>query len=274
MTKDEATKWANDASVLLAHDWQPHKGFGLFRPATVRCHYCEQIRAAHSKQDATARICPNRLLLLREQISASQDALRSEVLDLKAENAYLDTYRAERERANTASILLLTKTVARVPVRFAIGNRQVKHRSRRQVTAVGGRERMRKLSNKDIARRDEIVAALLAADKAHGEAIKAFNVAQAEARAKLTKPTDTLNGLIEQWNEWCSDLCSVATDWHDERSEAWQESEKGEAYREWISAYDNASLEEVESPEVEDLDAEGIDTELITENLPDGPEAD
>lgn len=87
-----------------------------------------------------------------------------------------------------------------------------------------------KLSKAQIKQHVELHEELAAAESALESAIEAYNAVLAEAR------------------EHCQEIAETAQSEWDEKSERWQESDKGVEAQAWITEWADADLEEVEEP--------------------------
>lgn len=89
----------------------------------------------------------------------------------------------------------------------------------------------------------------------------------------LTELIDKINGEIDAYNEIITeangvveDIASEAESAYDEKSEKWQEGDRGQAVYEWFSELQNAQMEEVEQIEVPEQPT--LDHDGTLENLP------
>lgn len=77
----------------------------------------------------------------------------------------------------------------------------------------------------------------------------------------LTKGKDTLSDAITAMKEVLEKTIDRAQEYFDERSEKWQESEKGNAYQSWIDAMEEKleALDSIES-DIDELEFEEIES--------------
>jgi len=87
-----------------------------------------------------------------------------------------------------------------------------------------------------------------------------------------------LQNSIEDSCSYTQDLAEAAQEYYDERSERWMESERGDAYAEWISELEGAQVDDLdelpesfENLEVDELEEPYVDVSLL-EDIPDQPE--
>ncbi len=81
--------------------------------------------------------------------------------------------------------------------------------------------------------------------------------------AKFNKLVDQINDKALQYNELLEELNALRQEWHsemegyyEERSERWQQSEKGMAYEEWKETWGCFLGDEVHDLEVDDYKTE------------------
>lgn len=101
------------------------------------------------------------------------------------------------------------------------------------------------------------------------EAVAAVNAEKEEAEAEIAKAVSTLNdriadlnAIIENANELRDQIQSEIADYIGEKSDKWQEGDRGQAFEEWRSQWDN----EVET--VDPVDEITIELEVPEELLP------
>jgi hypothetical protein len=88
--------------------------------------------------------------------------------------------------------------------------------------------------------------------------VEEYNSTMNSAWAKVEKRIIDLNEKIVEADQWRADLASEMQDFYDEKSEKWQEGERGCAYQEWISEWES-DLSEVEMEAPEDVDMPDVD---------------
>ncbi len=95
-----------------------------------------------------------------------------------------------------------------------------------------------------IARRDEVAALL------------------SRTQAALEKAAAEYTGALLVAQEFCRGVADEMEDYHGEKSDKWRESEAGERYEEWMTAW-----QEIEFPEYVDLEEQAAEKllELDTE---------
>jgi hypothetical protein len=126
-----------------------------------------------------------------------------------------------------------------------------------------------KLGKEQTAARDTLATRLQEEREALDTAVTAFNDAMTTARADLQEKIDAYNEVLAEAKSFVDD---VAQNWQndfEEKSERWQEGEKGEAVAAMIEAWQNADLEEV-SVDMPDEEV-SFDAEMHDELLNDLP---
>lgn len=110
---------------------------------------------------------------------------------------------------------------------------------------------------------------------------KAVQIQEAETamNATLAEVTDGVNGLIQQYNAILEDAqvfvevkASEFRDAYDEKSEKWQEGDRGQATESFVTEWENANLdvlEEISIVEPDAIEATGAD---VLEGLPENPD--
>lgn len=113
-----------------------------------------------------------------------------------------------------------------------------------------------KLSKKQQAERDELIASLAAAKEQLIEARQSVE----DAVSQYNDRVNEVNEVAASINEFCENIVSRAEEEMEGRSEKWLESDRGEAAAAWIEDWQNVSLDIMECIEVDFPD--------------DGPDAD
>ena len=130
-----------------------------------------------------------------------------------------------------------------------------------------------KLSKDERSRREEIVAALREAADKITEAVDAYKEALVAPTAAVEAAVAAYNAALAEASEFAQEVSGRIGDDIDEKSEKWQESEKGEAAGAWRDAWDELSLDdiEIEFPDEIEFDTPEHADEL--ENAPDSADA-
>lgn len=126
---------------------------------------------------------------------------------------------------------------------------------------------MTKLSKANIKERDALCVKLRAAHDALEAAVEAFNAALAAEWEKVEMARDAYNAEIQDANSWRSELAQEVQDYIDDKSDKWQEGDKGQA----VSAFKDAlgeDLPEVELEQPEELRFDHEATADVIEQMP------
>lgn len=101
-----------------------------------------------------------------------------------------------------------------------------------------------------------------ALDVAQSEANEVIEKAVAEVQAKIAD----LNAIIEEANAVREEIENDAQSYYDEKSEKWQEGDRGSAFSEWKDAWSN-EVEEIEEITVESIDVlDNVPEEILSED--------
>jgi hypothetical protein len=130
-----------------------------------------------------------------------------------------------------------------------------------------------KLSKAEIQRRDGYVEDLEKAWSEIEQAVNTYNEGVANLRAPVEQAVAHYNEVMGEAKGFAEDVASQADGEWDERSEKWQEGEKGEAAAEYRDAWQTIEFEEIELEWPEELAIEDPDhapelAELPTEANP------
>jgi hypothetical protein len=94
--------------------------------------------------------------------------------------------------------------------------------------------------------RDVICQQLRTQYEALEEAVDAFNAAMEAQWEGVANALEAYNSTVEQANEWLSMVSSEIEAYMSDRSEKWQDSERGQAYEQWKNEFESNDLEAVE----------------------------
>ena len=130
---------------------------------------------------------------------------------------------------------------------------------------------MKSITKADLKLRDELCSQIRKAHEALEVAVDAFNNAMVEPWGAVEDALEKYNSIVSDLESWKEDITSQIQEYIDERSEKWQEGDRGQAYQEWLSAYENTSIESVEMsmPDTVDFNVEGVADDI--ESLPENP---
>jgi DNA repair exonuclease SbcCD ATPase subunit len=118
-----------------------------------------------------------------------------------------------------------------------------------------------KLTAADLKERDEMIASVKEKQAKLNEEIAVFNDALDAAQDRLEEFINDLNGAISDLRDFIENKQSQFEGEYDDKSEKWQEGDKGQAVMQWIETFSNITLydEEIDLPssipDVIDIDA-------------------
>jgi chromosome segregation ATPase len=130
---------------------------------------------------------------------------------------------------------------------------------------------MKKLTKTELEQRDALVAKLRVARESLDTAVNEFNAKLDDMRNELTPHADAYNELLEEARGFMEDIARERQEAFDERSESWQESDKGVEAAAWISEWENAGLDELDIDYPVDIDIQAEDAAQTLEDLPAAP---
>lgn len=128
---------------------------------------------------------------------------------------------------------------------------------------------MKQLTKADLTARTERATAIHTAQAKLEKAVEAYNAAALAAREVVEQAIQGLNDAIADANAWIEEVRARMNEHFDDRSEAWQESEAGEAYENWLREY--VALDEVEADFPDELELPESDAAENLEGLPEEP---
>jgi hypothetical protein len=105
---------------------------------------------------------------------------------------------------------------------------------------------MKKLSKMLLQDRDAICQQLRTQYEALEEAVEAFNTAMEAQWEAVADALAHYNETVNQANEWLATVSSEIERYMSDRSEKWQDSERGQTYEQWKNDFESNDLEEVE----------------------------
>lgn len=125
-----------------------------------------------------------------------------------------------------------------------------------------------KLTKAEAAERAELVEKLTAAKTEVESAVAAFNEKLAEAWQEVQAKIETYNEVVTAAAEFRDGIVDSRQSEWDDKSEKWQDGERGEAASVWINEWSSASLDALEIEEPEGLEEPGMDHDEALEGLP------
>ena len=127
-----------------------------------------------------------------------------------------------------------------------------------------------KLSKKESADRTSFSGELNEAWEELAAAVSKYNDTVSEAKVEVEAAVEKFNGLVTNVKEFTDGVAQRASDEFDDKSEKWQEGERGEAASSWKDEWENFGLEEIDVNWPDDLDIDQPDMDL--EALPEEAE--
>lgn len=115
---------------------------------------------------------------------------------------------------------------------------------------------MKKLSNFQINKKDDLIRRLTEAELNLSHAINVYNIEIEAIRGEIVHRTNVYNQAVLELNEFIEEIHREMEDYYNERSDKWREDSQGEDYLNWMAGYE-ATIDEYELLEpdyLEDLD--------------------
>jgi exonuclease VII small subunit len=129
-----------------------------------------------------------------------------------------------------------------------------------------------KLTKAEGAKRDDLVANLEIAGGTLDDAITAYNAAVEAAAEAANTAIAAYNETLEGAREFVETLVERLDEEFGERSEKWQDSERGEAARALLNAWSELELDPVDDIEVDPIDEMDLPHRNDLEDAPNGTE--
>ena len=101
---------------------------------------------------------------------------------------------------------------------------------------------------------DELVTAAREASQILDGKINEYNLATTDLKAEIASAVTNYNEAVTAITEAYRELGEIARSYHDERSEKWQDGEKGQAYGEWADQLETFEMDQIELEVPEDLE--------------------
>lgn len=125
-----------------------------------------------------------------------------------------------------------------------------------------------KLSKSEDAGLSRIQADLAAAREDLDQKVEDVNDALQTAIDALNDALAGYNEKLEEARSVVADIVSAAEEDFSDKSERWQEGERGEAVRAWIDEIEQVMLDDIEAPEMEPIVLDAEDHADLLEQLP------
>ncbi len=125
-----------------------------------------------------------------------------------------------------------------------------------------------KLDKQELKRRDQLFDELGEARAKLEDAVAVFNDDLNVAREKLQNQIAAYNEVVLEARGFIEDVASRLDSEFDDKSERWQESDKGQAAASLRDEWQNIAFDGIEIEYPEDIEIDGADHDGILENLP------
>ena len=102
-------------------------------------------------------------------------------------------------------------------------------------------------------------------------AVGAFNKAVEDAQQSVTEALAAYNAVLENTCGFAEQIVADMQESYDGRSEKWQESERGQAYKDWLDEWCGLCLDEIEIDFPDDLDEPDLSAAETLDDLPEKP---
>ncbi len=113
---------------------------------------------------------------------------------------------------------------------------------------------MNKLNKGMLTDRDNLCERLRMACGGLEQAVSTSNEVMAEEWEAVEAAVNAYNEIVEEANEWKGEIASEMQGYIDDRSEKWQEGERGQAYMARQQEYQDNDLEAIELDQPEPLE--------------------
>jgi chromosome segregation ATPase len=125
-----------------------------------------------------------------------------------------------------------------------------------------------KLTKAEITSRNDLIDKLKEAAKEVEEAIDSFNSELEDNQTALQAKLDAYNELISEAQEFANEVAGRADEEISDKSETWQDGEKGQEATAWKDAWENLSFDEVEIDFPDTLDTPSFEAESTLDDAP------
>jgi hypothetical protein len=126
-----------------------------------------------------------------------------------------------------------------------------------------------KLSKKEIEFRDDLVARLEIASVQLSASISAANELIQTALAGVNEKVNSYNDVLSDAQGFVESVVGAAEQAIGEKSEHWQESDRGQAAQEFLSAWDDLEMDHIEPIEIDLIEEPDLAHRDDLENAPD-----
>lgn len=128
---------------------------------------------------------------------------------------------------------------------------------------------MKSLNKEQLNNLTQLQSDLQDAQEKVESAISDFNANINELWANLVSDSlDDYNKLVQQATEFVDETRSTMQSYYDERSEKWQEGDRGQDFQSWLDEWDSTELEEIEMTMPEETDLPEFQAVEAIDELP------
>lgn len=131
---------------------------------------------------------------------------------------------------------------------------------------------MKTISKADKSAIDKAAETLREKKAAVESAVEKFNEFVHNAEDEIREAVTEYNAALEDAGSVADDIASRIRDYCDERSEKWQEGERGQSYQAWIDEFETFDRSEIEIDYPPDIEDPNMDHADELERLQESPE--
>lgn len=128
-----------------------------------------------------------------------------------------------------------------------------------------------KLSKTDAKQKTEMVGAIRTAENKVVDAVNIFNEKKQRALDELNGEIAAFNKVLDEARDFATGVETTMQSIFDDKSETWQQSDKGQEFEAFLGDWSNFSLEDLPEEEVNDIEIDLSHADDL-ENLPDDSE--
>jgi DNA repair exonuclease SbcCD ATPase subunit len=130
-----------------------------------------------------------------------------------------------------------------------------------------------KLDKAQTERKAEIISRWREAQENLAREVETFNEKMRDAFRDVETARDEYNSALADALSFAEDVATDAQEYFDNKSEKWQESDKGAAHTDWMDTLSNFGAEECNLDTPDDLEAPSDDDVSLFEELPEASES-
>lgn len=126
-----------------------------------------------------------------------------------------------------------------------------------------------KLTRDELKQKQEHIDKLTESFHGLEAAIEIYNSGLSALRDKLREEISTYNDSLSEAKDFMADIASDRDSEFSDKSERWQEGEKGQAAQEWYQEWENAELDEFDPELPDDIEFNGENPADVLDQLQD-----